>query len=170
MFQIIMTRTDELFEIESEEPEMLYAILCKLPKPLDIEALISRTITLFLEHPPEALPFRAWRNVSSYSVLKTTRDPTTLSVQTLQDGEMYLKKHSTEIERYEARKRMLAQIRLLAHRYRKPAGAVTLAICVGVLSLWLGRNGQAAGFAGILTGARQRVLELFGYNLTIVRR
>lgn len=170
MFQIIMTRKDELFEIEPEEPEMLYAILCKLPKPLDIEALITRTTTLFLEHPPEALPFYAWRNVSSYSVLKTTRDPTTLAVQTLQDGEMYLKKHSTQIERYEARKRMLAQTRLLAHRYRRPASAVTLAICVGVLSLWLGRHGQAAGFAGILTGARQRVLELFSYTLTIVRR
>lgn len=170
ILQIIMTRKDELFEIEAEEPEMLYAILCKLPKPLDLEALISRTASLFSEHPPESLPFRAWSSVSSYSVLKTTRDPTVLAVQTLQEGEMYLKKHADQIRHYEARKKMIAQTRLLAHRYRRPAGAVTLAVLVGTLSLWLGRTGHVAGLQGAIVGARQQIFELFHYTMAFVRR
>ena len=165
-----MTRKDELFELEADEPEMLYAILCKLPRPLDLEALISRTTSLFLEHPPESLPFHAWRGVSSYSVLKTTRDPTALAMQTLQEGETYLKKHSAQIERGEARKRMLARTRLLARRYRRPASAVTVAILVGALSLWLGRNGQTSELLSAFAGTRQRLLDLFGYTVALLGR
>jgi len=165
-----MTRKQELFELEADEPEMLYAILCKLPKPLDLEALISRTTLLFEEHPPESLPFGVWRNVSSYSVLKTTRDPTALTAQSLQQGEMYLRKHSDQIERHEARKRMVAQTRLLAHRYRRPVGAVAVTVFVGVLSFWLGRSGQTAALQGVFAGMRQRFADLFTYTLAVVGR
>ena len=168
--QIIMTRKKELFELEADEPEMLYAILCKLPKPLDLEALISRTTLLFDEYPPESLPFGVWRNVSFYSVLKTTRDPTALTAQTLQQGEMYLRKHSDQIERQEARKKMLAQTRLLAHRYRRPVGAVAVTVFVGVLSFWLGKSGQTTALQDVFTDMRQRVVDIFTYTLAIAGR
>lgn len=164
-----MTRKMELLELEAEEPEMLYAILCKLPKPLDIEDLITRTCRLFEAHPPEALPWSAWRHVSTYSVLKTTRDETTLSAQTLREGEALLKKHSDQIERKEARKRMLLNVRSLAHQYRRPASAVSFAVVVGLVSLWLGRNGQSAALQSMSATARHKGVEFLSYILALVR-
>ncbi|KAG9549540.1 hypothetical protein KCU79_g14329, partial [Aureobasidium melanogenum] len=141
---IIMTRKSELLEYEADDEDMMYAILSKLPKPLDIEALITRTTMLFAQHPPETLPFNAWRKVSNYSVLKTTRDPDALSKQTLEEGEHLHAKHAAQIKRQETLQKMTAHSRLLAYRYRKPAGAFTVAIVIGVLSLWLGRNGNGS--------------------------
>lgn len=158
--QIITTRKPELLSIPADEPEMLYAILSKLPKPLDLEALITRTTSLFQQHPPETLPFRVWRSVSSYSVLKTTRDPAALARQTLGDGETWLGKHARQIDRAEHRKKMLARTKLLARRYRRPAGAVGLAVLVGVLSVWLGR--------GELGGLGQKVWDAFGWIIARV--
>lgn len=140
---------------------MLYAILSKLPKPLDIEALISRSITLFSAHPPSTLPFNAWRAVSAHSVLKTTRDPVALARQTLGDGERELERHSREIEREEQRRKMVLRMRELVRRYRRPAGAVTLAVLVGVLSFWLG-TGQDGAVQGVMGVLRQRIWNVFG--------
>ncbi|KAL1305305.1 hypothetical protein AAFC00_002208 [Neodothiora populina] len=167
---IIMTRKSELLELGADEPEMLYAILCKLPKPLDLEDLVSRAISLFEDHRPETLPFGAWRKVSSYSTLKTTRDSTAVARQTLQEGEKLLKKHSEEIERQVARKKMLIRTRQLAHRYRHPARAVSLAVFIGVLSLCLGRSGQTGGLHSILGTARQRFVDVIGYTLGFVQK
>ncbi|KAH0005878.1 hypothetical protein KCU78_g12628, partial [Aureobasidium melanogenum] len=141
---IIMTRKNELLEYEADDEDMMYAILSKLPKPLDIEALITRTTMLFAQHPPETLPFDAWRKVSNYSVLKTTRDLNALSKQTLEQGEHLHANHAAQIKRQETLQKMTAHSRLLAYRYRKPAGAFTVAIVIGVLSLWLGRNGNGS--------------------------
>lgn len=164
-----MTRKNELFELGADEPEMLYAILCKLPKPLDIEDLVSRTTSLFHNHPPESLPWAAWKHVSSFSVLKTTRDAATLTKQTLEEGEALLKKHADQIEREEARKRMVAKARLLAFRYRRPATAVSLAVFVGVLSFWLGKNGQVTGLQAIVTNSGQSCVDLISYTLAFLR-
>jgi hypothetical protein len=135
-----MTRKDELLEYDSDDEDMMYAILSKLPKPLDIESLITRTTLLFAQHPPETLPFSAWRKVSKYSVLKTTRDPDELARQTLEEGELLHSKHAAQIKHQETLQKMIDHSRLLAHKYRKPAGVFTLAVIVGILSLWLGRN------------------------------
>ncbi|KAL8934249.1 MAG: hypothetical protein Q9211_005330, partial [Gyalolechia sp. 1 TL-2023] len=70
---IILSRREELFEIPADEPEMLHSILSKLPKPLDLEALITQTTSLYMDFPPERLPFRSWARISPFSVLKTTR-------------------------------------------------------------------------------------------------
>ena len=144
-----MTRKNELLEFEADEEDMMYAILSKLPKPLDIEALVSRTTLLFAQHPPETLPFGAWRKVSNYSVLNTTRDPSSLSKQTLEDGEHLHAKHAAQIRRQETLQKMTAHSRLLAYRYRKPAGAITVAIVIGVLSLWLGRGGDGSSVSSL---------------------
>jgi len=158
--QIIMLRKDELLELGSDEEDMMYAILSKLPKPLDIESLITRTTLLYSQHPPETLPFRAWRQVSGYSVLKTTRDPNELAKQTLEDGEQLYAKHAAQIERQQALQKAIAQSRLLAYRYRKPVGALTLAVAVGVLSLYIGKsgNGSSVSSSAILLDAKHKLL------------
>ncbi|KAG2165465.1 hypothetical protein JADG_005204 [Aureobasidium aubasidani] len=157
---IIMLRKDELLELGSDEEDMMYAILSKLPKPLDIESLITRTTLLYSQHPPETLPFRAWRQVSGYSVLKTTRDPNELAKQTLKDGEQLYAKHAAQIERQQALQKAIAQSRLLAYRYRKPAGALTVAVAVGVLSLYIGKsgNGSSVSSSAILLDAKHKLL------------
>ena len=161
-----MTRKEELLEFGPDEPEMLYAILSKLPKLLDLESLISRAISLYSQHPPETLPFRAWRKVSSYSVLKSTSNAAKLQQQTLADGEDWLQKQSVENERAEARKKLLQRTKFVARKYQRPAGAVTVAIIVAVLSIWLGRNGSvlpAAGAMGLFGVAKQRIIQIFGH-------
>ncbi|KAI5197505.1 hypothetical protein E4T39_07268 [Aureobasidium subglaciale] len=141
---IVMTRKDELLEYDSDDEDMMYAILSKLPKPLDIESLITRTTLLYSQHPPETLPFSAWRRVSSYSVLKTTRDPSKVVKQTLEEGEQLYTKHAAQIERRETLQKTIAHSRLLVRRYRKPAGALTLAIAIGVLSICINRSGRGS--------------------------
>lgn len=158
-------------EFEADDEDMMYAILSKLPKPLDIEALISRTTSLFAQHPPEILPFNAWRKVSSYSVLKTTRDRSALSKQTLQEGELLHAKHAAQIKRQETLQKMTAHSRLLAYRYRKPAGAFTVAIVIGVLSLWLGRsgNGSSASSLAVILDAKDKLLWVISRAWTGLR-
>lgn len=148
---IILSRREELFEIPADEPEMLHSVLSKLPKPLDLEALISRTMTLFTEHPPELLPFGAWPKISPFSVLKTTREY--IRKQTLQDGEEFFAKQAAQLKRQE----QLERAKAVLWNYRRPAGRIGLAVLVGVLSFWLRRNG-IQGLQGL--GLR-RVWESF---------
>ena len=131
---IILSRRDELFDIPADEPEMLHSVLSKLPKPLDFEALVSRTMQLFEEHPPEGLPSGAWAKISVYSVLKTTRQ--SARNQTLEDGEELFEHQALQLRRDEMQKRAMAAI----WKYRRPAIRVGLAFLVGLLSIWLSRR------------------------------
>lgn len=174
---IVMSRKDELLEFGPDEPEMLYAILSKLPKPLDLEKLIAQTVELVERFPSEKLPFRAWSKVSRWSVLKTTRvGEEELRRQTLGDGEIWLQKQAVEIERNEARKVMLAKIRMAVQRYKRPAGALTVAVLIAVFSYWVGRTGNmdplasTAGGLGAFGYARQRVMGIFGHFLGLTQR
>ncbi len=142
--QIVLQRSDELFETPSDEPEMLHSILSKLPKPLKIEALITNTVKLFEKHPPESL--RLWSSISSHSVLKTTLHFDQVQRQTLEDGEIYFKKQVKEIEWADRRSKAIK----LLWKYRRPAGAIGVAVLVGVLSYWLGRTSGPSGNFGIL--------------------
>ena len=132
---IVLSRREELFEIPADEPEMLHSVLSKLPKPLDLEALISRTITLVAEHPPEKLPFKAWSGISVFSVLKTTRDP--MRRQTLQPGHDLLEHQLLQLRRQELRQRGMS----LLLKYRRSASGLGLAVFIGILSFWLRRPG-----------------------------
>ena len=137
---IVLSRRDELFEIPADEPEMLHSILSKLPKPLDLEALISKTVSLFDTHPPETLPSRTWAKVSYCSVLKTTRS---LQVdQGLQDGESFFDMQVIELRRQELHKQMTT--RMLTYKW--PLGGIALAVAVGLISSWLGTRGIQISF------------------------
>ena len=148
---IILSRRDELYEIPAEEPEMLHSVLSKLPKPLDLEALIFRTMTLFEEHPPESLPSSAWANISVYSVLKTTRK--SVRDQTLKDGEELFEYQALQLRRHELQKRAMATI----WKYRRPTSQIGLAFLVGVVSIWVIRR---AGPEGIPNYGLRKILEI----------
>ncbi|KXT14209.1 hypothetical protein AC579_7552 [Pseudocercospora musae] len=154
---IVLSRKRELLEIDHDEPDMLHSILSKLPKPLHLERLIHRTQTLFTTYPPEQLPNRAWRRVSSYSVLKTTRDPHALSTQTLQEGERLFAKQAAEIQRQHAVKQVRQRMQALAYQYRRPAKWTGTAILVAALALYLGRTTNASVALGYLTSVARRL-------------
>jgi TBC1 domain family member 20 len=123
---------------------MQHFVLSKLPQPLDLESLISSTTRLFTSFPPETLPFRAWSKVSPYSVLKTTQNPAVVHKQTFDYGQDMFNRQAAQIQRTEAVQKALRAIQRTAWVYRRPAGAVGLAIAVGALALWLGRSGNGA--------------------------
>ncbi|KAK5724069.1 GTPase-activating protein gyp8 [Elasticomyces elasticus] len=144
---IVESRKSELLEIEEDEPEMLHSILSKLPKPLNLESLIQRTSEIYKQHPPEALPGRAWNRVSANSVLKTTHDPRQLARQTLADGEKLFEKQAFEIKRADDWKRRKLRVQQLLKKYERPTKTATYAggtLVVVVFAYWL-RN--SAGLA-----------------------
>lgn len=149
---IILSRRDELFEIPAEEPEMLHSVLSKLPKPLNLEALISRTMMLFTENPPEGLPSRAWAKISVYSVLKTTRK--SFRTQTLKDGEDLFEHQVLQLRREELRKQAMATI----WKYRRPVSRLGLAFLAGILSIWLSRR---AGLEVVPSFGLRKIFEVF---------
>ena len=149
---IVLSRRDELFDIPAEEPEMLHSVLCKLPKPLNLEALISGTMTLFEEHPPECLPSGAWAKISIYSVLKTTRR--FVKAESLSDGEELFELQALQLRRQEMQKRAMATI----WNYRRPASRIGFAFLVGILSIWLSRR---AGLEGVPVFGLRTVVEVF---------
>ncbi|KAL8725722.1 MAG: hypothetical protein Q9166_007172 [cf. Caloplaca sp. 2 TL-2023] len=132
---IILSRREELFDIPADEPEMLHSVLSKLPKPLDLEALISQTMSLYEKTPPEKLPDRAWSRISPYSVLKTTRG--NYRQQTLSDGVEYLDMQVAQLRRQQMRKKAMATL----WKHRRIAGKFGLAVFVGVVAAWLGKGG-----------------------------
>ncbi|TVY21397.1 GTPase-activating protein gyp10 [Lachnellula arida] len=140
--QIVLQRSDELFETPADEPEMLHSILSKLPKPLDLEALIQNTVKLFEKYPPERL--RLWRSISNSSVLKTARWEDQTVNQTLEDGEMFFNKQVQELEWADQRDRVFKVV----WKYRRPAGTIGLAVLVGVLSFWIRKSSGPSGVLG----------------------
>lgn len=158
-----MSRKKELLEIDHNEPEMLHSILSKLPKPLDLEGLISRAHNLFNQHPPQRLPFFMWRRISAYSVLKTTRDPDSLARQTLAEGEELFQKQAAQIRRKDAIRRVRDRVRILGYRYRRPARWTGAAVLVALLALYFGRGGYATNlgeWVSIATNVRHRAVDM----------
>ena len=137
---IVLSRKDELLELDpEEEKDMLHFKLSKLPKPLDLEALIAQATALFEAHPPENLPMGAWHRISKNSVLKTTRDPTALSGQSFEDGRLWFEAQAEEIRKQQAREELLKKLRVGLRKYRRPA-IVGVTVAIGVLAWWLGRS------------------------------
>lgn len=133
---IIISRRSELLGIPWEEPEMLHFTLSKLPQPLDLEELISSTLSLFNRHPPEELPHLTWWRISPNSVLKTSRSLD--DKQTLEQGEALLRSQARQLRREEQRQKLMR----FAWKYRRPVASVAAALLVGAASLWLRRSGQ----------------------------
>ena len=147
---------------------MLFAVLSKLPRPLDIEGHIRNTVEMFRKHPPQTLPGRAWSRISANSVLKTTHDFRSLSQQTLQDGEQYFDKQAAEIAKQEARQKALKlrkqQFQALARKYRRPATFTGVAVVVAIFAL-LAREYSlplaAPGWSAAWLGLQQRIADLW---------
>jgi hypothetical protein len=146
---IVISRREELFEVEEDEPEMLHSILSKLPKPLDLDRLIADAVELTEKHPPEGL--RAWRGISSASVLKTARNINACCTQTLEDGERWFERQSREIA-WERRRRL---VRGMVWKHRRPVGMAGLAVLVGVVAM-LARRETGFGVAGWLAATLAR--------------
>ena len=134
---IIISRREELFEIEADDADMLHFTLSKLPKPLDLETLIRRTLHIFREHPPTTLPYGVWRRVSTHSVLKTSHVPGSQNgvpaLRRLSEGEAHLEKQTVELHRIESYKKA----KVVLWKYRRPIGGLGVAIFIGLLSIWL---------------------------------
>ncbi|KAL4741874.1 rab-GTPase-TBC domain-containing protein [Aspergillus similis] len=132
---IVLSRRKELLEIPADEPEMLHYTLSKLPQPLDLEGLISRAVQLFRDHPPESLPFGAWRKISSYSVLKTTR--ALMRTQSMNTALEILQKHTKQLRNEERREQFVGFL----WSHRRTIGSVAVAVFVGAMSVWIRKRG-----------------------------
>ncbi|PTB64022.1 hypothetical protein BBK36DRAFT_1125477 [Trichoderma citrinoviride] len=130
--QIVIDRREEILEID--EPDMLQVILGRVPPELDLDGLIKRAVSLFVDHPPETL--RSWRHISSASVLKTCRDVDASTRQTLEDGHRFFERQVKEIQWQELR----MGVRRKMWVYRRPVQYVGAAIMVGVVAFYLRRN------------------------------
>ncbi|KAH9826081.1 TBC1 domain family member 20-like [Teratosphaeria destructans] len=167
---IVVSRKKELMEIEADEPEMLHAILSKLPKPLDLEHLIHCTTEAFDKYPPEKLPGRAWSHVSSYSVLKTTHLDETLQRQTLEDGERWFEMHDQEIQRKEAWLKRQQRARLLLRQYRRPAAFTGLAVLFALVAYMARDEGRVSSLMHVtvplVTRLRDGARDLLNQYMT----
>jgi len=148
---IILSRRQELFDIPADEPEMLHSVLSKLPKPLDLELLISETMELFNQRPPEKLSSQDWANISTYSVLKTTRSHG--KSQSLEEGESLFELQALQLQRRELCNKAMIKL----WKYRRPVGGVGLTVVIGLVSIWLGRR----GLEGILGFGIRRLWKSF---------
>jgi len=147
---IILSRREELLEIPLEEPEMLHFKLSKLPHPLDLDGHILRAEQLFKDHPPESLPFGAWKNIPSCSVLKTSRDP--YQKYSVEEAERLFERQTRQLRNEERRKQALE----FAWRHRRAVGSMALAILVGAASIYIRKKGldiSIWSYVGWLRGA-----------------
>ncbi|QDS72386.1 hypothetical protein FKW77_008553 [Venturia effusa] len=137
---IVLSRKDELLELDpEEEKDMIHFTLSKLPKELDLEALIASALALFKAHPPEKLPFMAWHYISKNSVLRTTRDSEALATQTFADGQKWFEAQAREIRKQQARQELLNSIRRAVKKHKRPA-LLGATVAIGVLAWWLARK------------------------------
>lgn len=134
--RIVLDRRAELFDTPATEPEMLHSILSKLPQPLALEGLITRTSQLFDTYPPETIGPSWTRGISPHSVLKTARDTPSCAGQSVEVGAYYFEQQILELERQERRERILKVL----WQYRRPAKTVGFAILFGVLAYWMRRS------------------------------
>ncbi|KAM0327917.1 hypothetical protein ACHAQA_005315 [Verticillium albo-atrum] len=144
--QIVLSRRDELLALaEDDDPALLHLMLSKLPQHMDLERLIADTSTLFNAHPPESLP--AWRRrISPASCLKTARSVEYCARQTMRDGEAFFRRQLEELRAAERRKKVLATL----WAYRRGAGAVGVAVLVGLAAYYLRRTPAASSPLGAL--------------------
>ncbi|KAF1912831.1 rab-GTPase-TBC domain-containing protein [Ampelomyces quisqualis] len=145
---VVLSRRDDLLDIEHEDEDVLYVTLGKLPQPFDVEFHIARTLELYERLPPQSLGSWEWWKISSSSVLRTAATVADVRRLTLQDGERFLMQQEKNIRRQQALCKA-SQNALYIKRhiciYRR-YGYVGLAFIVGAYALWLGRRGPNARY------------------------
>jgi hypothetical protein len=144
---VVLSRREELLEIEKEDEDILHVMLSKLPDPFDIEFHIARAVELYERLPPGSLGTWEWWHISSFSVLKTSATLDDMQRLTLEDGERLFAQQEKEVSRQQYQKRVVeqatksikyAKVRLW---YYRRYGAIGFAIVVGAYAFWLGRTG-----------------------------
>lgn len=133
---IVLSRRQELLDIPPDEPEMLHFALQKLPRSLDLDNLIKSALELYHRFPPEKLPQRAWHKISTFSVLKTSRD--LLEKQSLERGEELLQQQERQIRREASQEKLYAVLR----KYKRPAMSVAIPLLISITAFWLRRSGN----------------------------
>lgn len=141
---VVLSKRDELLEIDSEDEDILYVMLSKLPDPFDVEFHIAHTVELYERLPPASLDSWEWWRISSSSVLKSSATSASLRALSLEDGEMFLAQQEKDLRRQQALRRMAKNMQYVKLRlwYYRRHGAVSLAVVVGAYAMWLGRNGD----------------------------
>jgi hypothetical protein len=160
---VVLSRREELLEIEHEDEDVLYVMLGKLPQPFDVEFHIARTLELYERLPPASLGSWEWWRLSSSSVLKTSADVADLHRLSLEDGEALFMRQERDVRRQQALRRAnqnLWYVRRRAWFYRR-YGYVGVAVIVGAYALWLGRRGSDLGRWPLLGSLRNLVSKLF---------
>ncbi|KAK6507478.1 hypothetical protein TWF481_005909 [Arthrobotrys musiformis] len=141
---IVMSRREELFDIPDTEPEMLHSILCKLPKPLDLEGLISKAIDLQSSHPPHTL--RIWSKIPTSSVLKTYKSPLRSGnsvfkktvKRDLSRGEALFRKQASQLSREQFKTQVMTNLQT----HKSMIGWTVLAgVSAVALGYYLGKRG-----------------------------
>jgi hypothetical protein len=140
---VVLSRREELLEIEPDDEDILYVMLGKLPQPFDVEFHIARTLELYERLPPASLGSWEWWRLSSSSVLKTSANVADLHRLTLEDGEALFVKQERDVRRQQALRKASQNAIYVSRRlwfYRR-YGYVGVAVIVGAYALWLGRRG-----------------------------
>jgi hypothetical protein len=139
---VVLSKREELLEIEKEDEDILYVMLGRLPEPFDVEFHIARTVELYERLPPASLNSWEWWRISSSSVLKASATSTSLRGLTLEDGDILFAQQERDLRRQQALRRAAKNMQYVKLRlwYYRRYGAVGLAILVGTYALWLGRN------------------------------
>lgn len=132
----ILSRREQLLEIPADDHDMLFFTLQKLPQPLDLEPLIAQAVQIFASHPPDRLPGRVWRTISSSSVLKTAQVPE--NSRNLEEAAIYFQRQAAEVKWDEKKHRALKT----ALRYRRPFATTAAAVLIGAFSIWMRRSGN----------------------------
>ncbi|KAF2122396.1 rab-GTPase-TBC domain-containing protein [Lophiotrema nucula] len=140
---VLLSRREELLEIEKEDVDIFHATLGKLPQHLDLERLVDQSRALYSRFPPPYLRGWAWWRISSSSVLKASRTPADIASTRLETGLELLRKQETELQRKLAFDKALKRTTYIKTQlwYYRRSGTYGLAIAAGLYALWLGRNG-----------------------------
>ncbi|OAL42995.1 GTPase-activating protein gyp10 [Pyrenochaeta sp. DS3sAY3a] len=140
---VVLSRRDELLDIDKEDQDILYVMLGRLPEPFHVEFHIARTIELFERLPPASLRSWEWWRISSSSVLKASATNEALRHLTLEDGETLFAKQEQELRRQHVWRDAVKKIKRANRQiwYYRRYGYVGLAVLVGAYAVWLGRNG-----------------------------
>jgi hypothetical protein len=139
---VVLSRREEMLDIDKEDEDIMHAVLGKLPEPFDVEFHIARSVELYERLAPEKLGSWAWWRISSSSVLKTSSTLSELNTMALEEAEQLLQQQEKEVRRQQAFKKAVMQTKYIKRRlwvYRRH-GIYGLAIAIGVFALWLGRS------------------------------
>lgn len=143
---VVLSRREEMLDIDKEDEDIMHAMLGKLPQPFDVEFHIARAVELYERLPPEKLGSWEWWNISSSSVLKTSTTPAALGRLSLEDGEKWMLQQEKEVRWQQSRVKAKKNAQLLQRRlwvYRRQ-GVFGLAVVVGMYALWLGRSASTS--------------------------